>query len=228
MIAPIRRVRDSGAVVWYQGESDVLLRHELLQRDAAGPAGRVASSIPASGPAGARRAAPWLWPAVRRNPTAYTWANLREAQRQVAAPDPHAPSRSLWISATSGPASDQQARSSVRRLALAARNRLTANAFRPPDQCAIAWRRGLRPPSSPFAMSPARCPVASLSQPASSCAAPVSRHVGLADMRMKNGTVVLPGAGSATRVRYCWADTPACPLSDGSGRPAGPFEMAIR
>jgi sialate O-acetylesterase len=49
-----------------------------------------------------------------------------------------------------------------------------------------------------------------------------------ADMRMENATVVLPGAGSATRVRYCWADTPACPLSDGSGRPAGPFEMAIR
>jgi sialate O-acetylesterase len=47
-------------------------------------------------------------------------------------------------------------------------------------------------------------------------------------MRIENATVVLPDAGNATRIRYCWADTPACALSDASGRPAGPFEVPIR
>jgi sialate O-acetylesterase len=39
--------------------------------------------------------------------------------------------------------------------------------------------------------------------------------------------VVLAGAGQATRVRYCWGDTPICTLSDESGLPAGPFEIAV-
>jgi sialate O-acetylesterase len=31
----------------------------------------------------------------------------------------------------------------------------------------------------------------------------------------------------ATRVRYCWADSPVCNLSDESKLPVGPFELAI-
>ncbi|CEH57476.1 hypothetical protein XACJK48_8510001 [Xanthomonas citri pv. citri] len=31
----------------------------------------------------------------------------------------------------------------------------------------------------------------------------------------------------ATRVRYCWADSPVCTLYDRSGLPAGPFEFPI-
>lgn len=33
---------------------------------------------------------------------------------------------------------------------------------------------------------------------------------------------------SLTRVRYCWADSPICTLYDGSGLPAGPFELQIQ
>ena len=40
-------------------------------------------------------------------------------------------------------------------------------------------------------------------------------------------TVTLTGAGAATRVRYCWGDSPICTLSDAGGLPAGPFEIAI-
>jgi sialate O-acetylesterase len=41
-----------------------------------------------------------------------------------------------------------------------------------------------------------------------------------------NGSqVMLTGAG--TRVRYCWGDSPVCTLSDGSGLPAGPFEIPV-
>jgi sialate O-acetylesterase len=35
-----------------------------------------------------------------------------------------------------------------------------------------------------------------------------------------------PGT-DATRVRFCWADSPLCNLYDGAGLPAGPFEIAI-
>ena len=46
-----------------------------------------------------------------------------------------------------------------------------------------------------------------------------------------DGTRVLlsiPDASAASRVRYCWADSPVCTLFDGSGLPAGPFELPIR
>jgi sialate O-acetylesterase len=40
--------------------------------------------------------------------------------------------------------------------------------------------------------------------------------------------VTLSDAGSATRVRYCWGDSPVCTLTDNSGLPAGPFELSIQ
>ena len=36
-----------------------------------------------------------------------------------------------------------------------------------------------------------------------------------------------PDGGTASRVRYCWADSPVCTLFDRSGLPAGPFELPI-
>lgn len=42
-------------------------------------------------------------------------------------------------------------------------------------------------------------------------------------------TLTAPNMQSATRVRYCWADSPICNLyDDGNGLPAGPFEMQIQ
>jgi sialate O-acetylesterase len=32
----------------------------------------------------------------------------------------------------------------------------------------------------------------------------------------------------ATRVRFCWGDSPLCNLYDGSGLPVGPFEIDIK
>ncbi|WP_246194405.1 sialate O-acetylesterase [Pseudoxanthomonas jiangsuensis] len=44
-------------------------------------------------------------------------------------------------------------------------------------------------------------------------------------------TLHAPGAHEATRVRYCWADSPVCTLYDsdgqGTGLPVGPFELPI-
>jgi sialate O-acetylesterase len=49
-----------------------------------------------------------------------------------------------------------------------------------------------------------------------------------ADARVDGATVVLSNASNATRVRYCWGESPVCTLGDGSGLPAGPFEAVIR
>lgn len=38
----------------------------------------------------------------------------------------------------------------------------------------------------------------------------------------------VPQAMTATRVRYCWGDSPICTLYDQSGLPAGPFQLALR
>jgi sialate O-acetylesterase len=35
-------------------------------------------------------------------------------------------------------------------------------------------------------------------------------------------------AASATRVRFCWADSPLCNLYDSTGLPVGPFEIAVQ
>jgi sialate O-acetylesterase len=49
-----------------------------------------------------------------------------------------------------------------------------------------------------------------------------------ADARVKGRSVLLSNAAGATRVRYAWGSSPVCPVADGSGLPAGPFEIAIR
>ena len=40
--------------------------------------------------------------------------------------------------------------------------------------------------------------------------------------------VLSDAAADATRVRFCWADSPLCNLYDTTGLPVGPFEMAIQ
>jgi len=40
--------------------------------------------------------------------------------------------------------------------------------------------------------------------------------------------VTLSNAAGATRVRYCWGDSPVCTLTDDSALPAGPFEAQIQ
>jgi len=49
-----------------------------------------------------------------------------------------------------------------------------------------------------------------------------------ADARVEGASVLLSRATGAMRVRYAWGGSPVCPLIDGSGLPAGPFEIAIR
>ena len=50
-----------------------------------------------------------------------------------------------------------------------------------------------------------------------------------ADLRAR-GEVLLTDAdaASATRVRFCWADSPLCNLFDTTGLPVGPFEIEVK
>lgn len=57
--------------------------------------------------------------------------------------------------------------------------------------------------------------------------APGSCRYAQASIRSDRVTLQAPGAPAATRVRYCWADSPVCTLFDGAGLPAGPFERPV-
>jgi len=49
-----------------------------------------------------------------------------------------------------------------------------------------------------------------------------------AQASLAGNAVNLSNAGNATRVRYCWGDSPVCTLTDDSALPAGPFEIPIQ
>ena len=50
-----------------------------------------------------------------------------------------------------------------------------------------------------------------------------------AEARIEGNRVLLSGsnAASATRVRFCWADSPVCTLYDEARLPAGPFQIEV-
>jgi sialate O-acetylesterase len=49
-------------------------------------------------------------------------------------------------------------------------------------------------------------------------------------MRGQTGIVDVwqDGGAPLARLRFCWGGSPGCNLSDGSGLPVGPFELALR
>ena len=161
-------------------------------------------------------------------PTSSVWADVREAQRQAALQDKHA---ALTVNVDIGDAANLHPTNKAelgRRLALAARKLIYGEPV-PPSGAVVdsVKRRGsevvvtfrdVTGALSSRGTQPTGFELCGTGQ--SSCRSTV--------MRIENATVVLPDAGNATRIRYCWADTPACALSDASGRPAGPFELPIR
>ena len=44
---------------------------------------------------------------------------------------------------------------------------------------------------------------------------------------VRGSEVVIEGAATAVRVRFCWADSPVCNLYNSEDLPAVPFEAAI-
>jgi sialate O-acetylesterase len=227
MVSPIGAYGFRG-VVWYQGESDIYFAREYKATLLALMADWrrqfehpelpfLIVQLPNYGPASAQ-------------PTASVWADVREAQRQAMLEDKHA---ALTVNVDIGDATNLHPTNKAelgRRLALAARNVVYGERI-PPSGPVVASVRRLRSDvvvtfrDVTGALSgrggqdqPSGFELCGVSQ--SSC------HP--ADMRVEGATVVLRDIGNATRVRYCWADTPVCSVSDDSHRPAGPFEAAIR
>jgi len=225
MVSPIGAYGFRG-VVWYQGESDIYF------------AGQYKVTLLAMMADWRRHfeqpELPFLivqlpnYGQPSPQPTSSVWADVREAQRQAALQDKHA---ALTVNVDIGDAANLHPTNKAelgRRLALAARKLIYGEPV-PPSGAVVdsVKRRGsdvvvtfrdVTGALSSRGTQPTGFELCGTSQ--SSCRSTV--------MRIENATVVLPDAGNATRIRYCWADTPACALSDASGRPAGPFEVPIR
>ncbi|WP_255516355.1 sialate O-acetylesterase [Luteimonas suaedae] len=226
MIAPIGRY-DLRGVVWYQGESNTFeadryrgllqaLRRDWRARFGAGLPLLVVQ-LPGYG-----------MPATQ--PAESGWAELREVQRLTAAEDPLT---GLAVTIDIGDRYDVHPPNKQelgRRLARVARH--------------VVYGEQL-PPSGPVPRSATREGEAVVVRfgdldeglVAYGADGPIGFELcaaGAGTCRYANAridrdrvTLRAPSAPAATRVRYCWADSPICTLYDGTGLPAGPFEMEI-
>ncbi len=159
------------------------------------------------------------------------WAEVREAQRRVAAEDPQS---GLAIAIDIGDAYDihpPNKQELGRRLARLARHVVYGEAGGAPS--GPAARRATHTSSEvrvhfddvngALVTTGAQRPIGF--ELCAADGAPCS----YADADLDGHNVVLQGAAAqtASRVRYCWADGPVCTLRDRSGVPAGPFELVI-
>lgn len=228
MIAPLGHYGFRGAL-WYQGESntgDPGNYRALLEGLRSDFRARFGAQLPflivqlsSFGPS-------------PTHPVESGWADVRNIERQVAAEDPHS---GLAVSVDIGerydihPANKQEL---GRRLARVARH--------------VIYGDTALPPSGPVARSAMRAGEAVMldfgdvtgalvaysgDHPTGFelCGAqPDSCHYALADLHGDQITLHVPSAaGTVTRVRYCWGDSPICTLYDQAGLPAGPFEIPV-
>jgi sialate O-acetylesterase len=158
------------------------------------------------------------------------WAAVREAQRRAVATDPHA---GLAVTIDIGEPrvlhpSDKQ--DVGLRLARAARHVIYGEAITPSGPAPRgAVRRGAQIVVS---FSDVEAGLVAYSHDSPIGFELCGDSVGtcrFARSQIDGTDVVLgiPDGFSPTRVRYCWADSPVCTLYDGSGLPAGPFELPI-
>jgi sialate O-acetylesterase len=225
MIAPIGPYGLRG-VVWYHGASNInFTRHYRQSLDALMADWRntfnadlpfLVVQLPDYGPSPAK-------------PTASAWADIRDAQRRAVAADPNA---ALAVTIDIGdtkvlhPPNKQEL---GRRLSIAARHLIYGEKIAP---------------SGPMPLGDAHVEKGAVTVPFTDVTGALVSYSGspsgfelcgagqascrFVNARIQGDSVVLQGApGKATRVRYCWGDSPICNLSDAAGLPAGPFEIKI-
>jgi sialate O-acetylesterase len=159
------------------------------------------------------------------------WAEVREAQRLAVANDPHA---GLAIAIDIGerydihPSNKQEV---GRRLARAARRVVYGEQIAPSGPFALSARKDGTNVVVTFGDVAEHLITYSAAEPIGFelCA----RDAGscrYARARIDNNRVILDAAGyaSATRVRYCWADSPVCTVFDTARLPAGPFQIEVQ
>ena len=221
MIAPIGPYGVKAAV-WYQGESNIYFaQHYQASLSAMMADWRklfgaalpfMIVQIPDYGPTPVQ-------------PVESLWSDVREAQRKAAEADANA---ALVVTFDIGdpknlhPPNKQEI---GRRLSIAARHLVYGEALAPSGARASAARRDGDAVTVSFKdVTGALTAYNGEPNAFELCDATTCRW---ANATLARDHVTLSGAGAATRVRYCWGDSPVCTLTDASGLPAGPFELAI-
>src|SRR5215471_18793968 len=224
-IAPIGAYTFRG-VVWYQGESDVhfpagyytaTLRGLMAERrqqfdDPDLPF--LIVQLPGYGP-------------IPAQPAASTWANVREAQRQAALADRHA---AIAVTLDLGDPADlhpTNKREVGRRLSIAARHLIYRESIPPSGPAVDVARRHGPDVIVSFRDVTGALTTRSDGSNAFELCGDTQASCRRADARVEGASVRLSNAAGATRVRYAGGGSPACPLTDTSGLPAGPFDIAI-
>jgi sialate O-acetylesterase len=221
MIKPIGPYGVKGAI-WYQGESNIyfartyqpvltaMMADWRKQFGAALPF--IIVQIPDYGPTPTR-------------PTESLWSDVREAQRKTAEADAKA---ALVVTFDIGdpkvlhPTNKQEI---GRRISIAARHLIYGEAIAPSGpRVASARKTGDQVTVSFRDVTGALTAYNGQPNAFELCDAGGCRW---ARATLGGDRVTLSEAGSATRVRYCWGDSPVCTLSDASALPAGPFEVPV-
>ena len=221
MIAPIGPY-GFRAAIWYQGESNIYFAQHYQatltammadwrkQFGAALPF--LIVQIPNYGPAPTQ-------------PGESLWSDVREAQRKTAQADANS---ALVVTFDIGEAQNLHPANKQaigRRLAIAARHLVYGETLAPSGARAVTARRSGAGVTVSFKDVTGGL-IAYNGEPNAFelCDATSCRW---ARASLAKDHVTLDNAGTATRVRYCWGDSPVCTLTDESALPAGPFELAI-
>jgi sialate O-acetylesterase len=220
MIAPIGPYQFKAAI-WYQGESNIYFwtayqaRLSAMIADWRQQFGAklpfVIVQIPNYGPAYTK-------------PSESGWSNIREAQRRITEADANS---ALAVTIDIGdakllhPLNKQEV---GRRIALAVRHLAYGDTVATGPRAAAARRMNGTVVVSFKDVSGALQATSGEPNAFELCDGAVC-HWAAASLTER--AVTLAGSVAATKVRYCWGDSPKCTLSDASGLPAGPFELPI-
>ena len=228
MIAPMGRYGIRG-VLWYQGETN-----------ADAPAGYegLLASLMSSWRAQLGPDLPFLivqlpgFGRVPTRPVESNWAEVREAQRRAVAADGHA---GLVVTIDLGEQDDihpTRKREVGVRLARVARHVVYGEGINPSGPVPLSASREAGRVVVTFGEVEGQLVTYSSAQAIGfELCGSARESCRFAPANVDANRVILPLAAAdqrASRVRFCWGDSPLCNLSDGSGLPVGPFEIPIR
>jgi sialate O-acetylesterase len=164
-------------------------------------------------------------------PTESGWAQVREAERQVVANDPHA---GLAVTIDVGDAHNLHPTNKQdvgTRLARAAGHVIYGESISPSGPAPLGAARVGNQVAVEFTDVDTRLVAYSHDSPIGFELCGDAPHTcRFAEARIDGTRVLLaiPEGMTPTRVRYAWADSPVCNLFDLSGLPAGTFELRVR
>jgi len=221
MIKPIGPYGVKGAI-WYQGESNIYFAKTYQpvltammadwRRQFGASLPFIIVQIPDYGPTPVK-------------PVESLWSDVREAQRKTAEADPHA---ALVVAVDIGdpkvlhPTNKQEI---GRRISIAARHLIYGETIAPSGPRVAAARRAGDTVTVSF--RDVTGALTSYNGQPNAFELCDTRGCRWARATLGSDHVKLSDAGGATRVRYCWGDSPVCTLSDASALPAGPFELPV-